>query len=302
MNEELSQADRSRLSKVMESEYSKHTAIYSWMVKDLGLRGSELIAYALIYGINQHCGVYYGGAEYLASTWLGTSTSQGYRVLNSLVGKGLLEKNKENGNTFYCALTPDGDNIFAKMRKTFANTRKNFAKTRIDNIYNNIDNNIDINNNISTIDNTNKDSKDKITKKDINISLFDNKSEDVIEESVRGEREGENGGSKMELANQRHTIENLCLFIDSKFAKFENFAAEFKSAEYEQIDIYYYYHAVMDWSNSSGGKKRDWIATARNFMRKDKDANKLHLKKKTGVALSPEAIHYLEMCGGLFDE
>ena len=101
---------------------------------------------------------------------------------------------------------------------------------------------------------------------------------------------------------KRNTIENLCLFSDSKFAKFEDFEAQFTAPEYADIDMYYYWQVIMDWSASKANKKRDWIATARNWIRTDKDNGKLHLKKKTGVALSPEAIHYLEMCGGLFDE
>lgn len=253
----------------------------------------------------------YNSVEAFAKLFPFWNAAQVRNVLKNLINKGVLIKGNYNSSqrdrTSWYAFT---DAICEKLNLHLIKITNGTEKTRKcnnsiieeDNIADNNKADIDINNNISTIDKTNKDSKDKITKKDINISLFDNSVEGIIEESVRGEREGENGSSKMELANQRHTIENLCLFIDSKFAKFEDFAAEFKGAEYEQIDIYYYYHAVMDWSNSSGGKKRDWIATARNFMRKDKDANKLHRKQGFGHALDPNALHYLEMSGGLFDE
>ena len=100
----------------------------------------------------------------------------------------------------------------------------------------------------------------------------------------------------------RSTVENLCLFADSKFAKFEDFEAQFTAPEYESIDLYYYWQVIKDWSASKGNKKRDWIATARNWMRTEESNGKLRRKQKMGVALSPDAIHYLEMCGGLFDE
>lgn len=95
------------------------------------------------------------------------------------------------------------------------------------------------------------------------------------------------------------TIESLCLFADSKFYDYDLFAAQFTGPEYQEIDIAYYYGVVGDWSASKGAKKKDWIALTRIIMRKDKDANKLHLLPKNvgygDSVLSPEAIKYLEM-------
>ncbi len=104
------------------------------------------------------------------------------------------------------------------------------------------------------------------------------------------------------IPEKRGTTENLCLFANSKFAKFEDFAAQFPAPEYQGIDMYYYWQVIMDWSNAGGNKKRDWIATARNWIRSDVEKGKLHRKPQSGVALSPDAINYLNMCGGLFDE
>ena len=44
------------------------------------------------------------------------------------------------------------------------------------------------------------------------------------------------------------------------------------------LDLEYYYEAVRDWSASKGEKRKDWIATARTFIKRDKDNNKLKLK------------------------
>lgn len=72
-------------------------------------------------------------------------------------------------------------------------------------------------------------------------------------------------------------------FSESKVAEFEEFEKHFKSNGEQNIDLYYYYCAVRDWSTIMVSKKRTsdgWIATARTFMRKDAERNVL---KTTGV-------------------
>lgn len=95
------------------------------------------------------------------------------------------------------------------------------------------------------------------------------------------------------VTRPRRTSEPLCLFENSKFADYEAFAAEFKAPEFEGVDLVYYFHAVGDWSAQKGKKMRDWIATARNFIRGDMERGKLH-RTDGGSGLSPEAIKYLQ--------
>ena len=88
--------------------------------------------------------------------------------------------------------------------------------------------------------------------------------------------ENEKSGNAQRL---RGTTEPCkCLFANSRFAKFEDFARCFDTPEFEQIDILYYYHSVADWSASKGKMQKDWIAQTRNFIRGDKEKGKLHLK------------------------
>lgn len=95
------------------------------------------------------------------------------------------------------------------------------------------------------------------------------------------------------VTRPRRTSEPLCLFENSKFADYGAFAAEFKAPEFEGVDLVYYFHAVGDWSAQKGKKMRDWIATARNFIRGDMERGKLH-RTDGGSGLSPEAIKYLQ--------
>ena len=82
------------------------------------------------------------------------------------------------------------------------------------------------------------------------------------------------------------------LFEHSRFAKFEDFQKEFDKPEFADIDIAYYFNAVADWSAQKGKKMKDWIATARNFIRGDAEKGKLH--RLSGTALSESAVKYLK--------
>jgi len=93
------------------------------------------------------------------------------------------------------------------------------------------------------------------------------------------------------VTKPRRTSEPNCLFADSKFADYDKFAAEFTAEEFKDVDICYYYNAVSDWSSRFGKKQKDWIATARNFMRNDNRDGKLVKLNKGG--LDPDAMEYL---------
>ena len=101
---------------------------------------------------------------------------------------------------------------------------------------------------------------------------------------------------KEQEPKQRGTTETLCLFANSKFNRYEDFAACFTKPEFANVDIAYYYNAVADWSAQKGKKMKDWIATARNFMRGDMEKKKLHTIEQAGAGFDFEsAKRYLEM-------
>lgn len=87
---------------------------------------------------------------------------------------------------------------------------------------------------------------------------------------------------------KRGTTENLCLFANSAYSDFEKFKACFTATEYSNIDIMFYYGAVQDWSASRGKKMRDWIATARNFIRSDMERGKLHVLNQVQDGITDE--------------
>lgn len=95
------------------------------------------------------------------------------------------------------------------------------------------------------------------------------------------------------VVRPRRTSEQTCLFENSRYYNFDEFAKEFKGPEYTDIDMVYYYHAVADWSAQKGKKMKDWIATARNFIRSDMEKGKLHRKTNSGPVLDDDTMEYL---------
>lgn len=101
------------------------------------------------------------------------------------------------------------------------------------------------------------------------------------------------------VTRPRKTSEGLCLFENSRYADYAKFENEFKTVEFQGIDILYYFHAVADWSAQKGKKMRDWIATARNFIRRDMENGKVHHLPKAGGSISAEEIENLQILAEL---
>lgn len=136
------------------------------------------------------------------------------------------------------------------------------------------------------------------TEKSITDSTIATDSNKIIKQDDK-EREADGGlfplsPSEVKTKKSRGTTEPLCLFVNSRYYDFDLFAEQFRGDPFRGVDIRYYYGVVADWSSSKGAKKQDWIATARNIMRRDSDDGKLHRCVVPGCALSPDAIKYLE--------
>ena len=83
----------------MKVSAGNYLVIQGWMVTELGLKGNELLIYALIYGFSQTEDQWFTGTLRYIAEWT-NSTKQGVqKALASLIEKGLLEKREtvENG-------------------------------------------------------------------------------------------------------------------------------------------------------------------------------------------------------------
>lgn len=93
----------------------------------------------------------------------------------------------------------------------------------------------------------------------------------------------------------RKTLFSNSVFGDEKngFDVFVNKLVKKDDEISKQIDYHYYYNAIKDWSDSADKKRsvRGWLATARTFMRGDKDKGRL--KVKTTEKSNASAKEYL---------
>ena len=75
-----------------------YVTIPMWMVTELGLKGSELIIYAVIFGFSQDGSTMYtGSAQYLAD-WTNTTKQSVFKVLKSLTDRKLIIRHEETRN------------------------------------------------------------------------------------------------------------------------------------------------------------------------------------------------------------
>lgn len=97
-------------------------AIQGFMVKELGLTGNELIAYALVYGFSQDDESEFKGSLNYVAEWLNCSRTTAFNLLNKLADDGFIKKTEKtiNGVKFcnYSATKPNDEELKEiKLRK-----------------------------------------------------------------------------------------------------------------------------------------------------------------------------------------
>jgi len=71
------------------------------------------------------------------------------------------------------------------------------------------------------------------------------------------------------------------LFSNSKYYDKKTFNDAIVNTDFDvkHIDVKYYYDSLVDWSEGGGNKKKDWLATARAWIRRDIKDNSVAIKK-----------------------
>lgn len=93
-----------------------------------------------------------------------------------------------------------------------------------------------------------------------------------------------------------HDPNKKTLFRNSVLDDYNLFEKKFSEPEFQDIDLAHYFHAVRDWSDSANKKRtaRGWLATARTFMRGDKEKGKLKTKNSLQGNNSEEMLNFLK--------
>ena len=78
--------------------------IQGWMVETLGLKGNQLLAYALIYGFSQDGVSEFTGSVSYVEQWLGCARSTAFETLQKLEKAGhIIKRDIHESGTKYCA-------------------------------------------------------------------------------------------------------------------------------------------------------------------------------------------------------
>ena len=244
-----------------------YITVPGFAIVDLGLSGNELLCYSLIYGFTQDNETEFRGSLNYVASALNVTKQNAKKIIDRLIDRGLIEKREMFfSGVKFCHYVEKRNGVAEIATGGYQNNNGGVAEIATGGVADSA---------------TNMDNKD--------ISIDRNK--DNADGGLFGP---EPGFVPITVTRPRRTAEPAaCLFANSRYADFQKFDAEFTAPEFADVDIAYYYHAVADWSAQKGKKMKDWIATARNFMRGDMEKGKLH-RLNPGGALSPDAIEYLK--------
>lgn len=109
-------------------------AIQGFMVKELGLTGNELIAYALVYGFSQDDESEFKGSLNYVAEWLNCSRTTAFNLLNKLADDGFIKKTEKtiNGVKFcnYSATKPNDEELKKiKLRKQIRKEKEKLERS-----------------------------------------------------------------------------------------------------------------------------------------------------------------------------
>jgi hypothetical protein len=82
-------------------------------------------------------------------------------------------------------------------------------------------------------------------------------------------------GRKKKVAPKKKEASADLLFSESPYADKALFRKAFAGTDYESANLDYYHEVISNWSQSKAARKKDWIATAKNWMLNDYREGKL---------------------------
>ena len=120
----------------MSIKNGNYFTVQAFMRNNLNLKGNELLIYAIIFGFSQVENQYFTGSLNYLAEWTGISSKTTVMtILNSLISKGLLEKEEiyNNGIKFckYKALIEpkEIDEVDEVIKKDIENNKKNISSS-----------------------------------------------------------------------------------------------------------------------------------------------------------------------------
>ena len=269
------------MEQARQFKIDNYITVPGFAIVELGLSGNELLCYSLIYGFTQDNETEFRGSLNYVASALNVTKQNAKKIIDRLIDRGLIDKREMYfSGVKFCHYVANRYGVAESATGSDQISNRGVAESATGDVAKSATH-------IANIDNT-------VDKKEDNAqgALFPaEQSFEPLPAIVTEPR-------PFTVTRPRRTTESLCLFENSRYYDFSAFAAEFTSPEFADVDIVYYYHAVADWSAQKGKKMKDWIATARNFIRGDLEKGKIHRKDTpSGSGLSPDAIEYLKEMG-----
>ena len=236
-----------------------YITVPGFAIVELGLSGNELLCYSLIFGFTQDQETEFRGSLNYVASALNVTKQNAKKIIDRLIDRGLVEKREMYfSGVKFCHYVANRHGVAESATGRYQNGNGGGAEIA-----------------------TPKDNDKDISK-------------DIDKAADGGLFQSEQEFQPVTIMRPRRTSEPACLFENSRYAEYETFAKQFNSPEFNDIDLVYYYNAVADWSAQHGKKMKDWIATARNFIRSDMQKKQVHRKNGTATGLDPDAIEYLQ--------
>jgi len=208
------------------------------------------------------------------------------RIINNLVSKGILFKGNYNENkydrTTWYALHQRVESIYTNG-ELHSTKRGNGIHQTVEPIpYSKLDNNTV--NNVFVSGNkfpsTDQEKKEEKTGELFGDEIEVNINYDYGEEIPKKVARKKVGDKTFLFRNS--DVYKLVNFDDENNPNYSNFENLFKGPNFDSIDLVYYFHSVLDWSDTRDKKtlrsNKGWIATVRSFIRGDIGKDKLKLK------------------------
>lgn len=157
------------MSKVKEENY---ISISGWMVTSLGLKGNELLVYAIIYGFSQDYETRFTGSLQYLADWTNSTKQSCIKCLKSLIEKGYITKHENivNGVKFceYQAVKPKS----MVVNKVEHGSKKSLIGGSKQSLHNTLDNNTLDNNTLGNNIEIKKERKNKSKSYDEQIAEY----------------------------------------------------------------------------------------------------------------------------------
>lgn len=260
------------MSKVNSDGYIN---IQGWMVSDLGLKGNELLIYAIIYGFSQDKESKFTGSRQYLADWTNTTVKNVQNVLNSLVSKGLLTKEEKTINNIklceYKAIRIEKSLEEKKVprgRKKFTGVEKNFPEGREKSSPNKLINNLEY-----KLDTT---KQDNITKIDQDQSEVENSSSSLSEEIKEIKK------YLLDEIQDIPTCKNIMFLVENRGLRLDRIKQVVEYAHKNQNGLGYIYKAL------EGGWKLEVNTTGESDDRDYKRGHKVNVEAMNSTVKAEE--------------